>query len=276
MDDGTLKSTVGTYSFDTTITGGQDYTVTSAMNGITFTPPNATDRIILRSMHVTNISDNTAYVSSNVLYATGNTAYMGNLIPVPVGGIVEFINRNQILQPNDKVNLQGFNQTLTPTSNILHSYFTYEVVNSDITYVGVGQNLATANTNIQIVTADQADIVFESVKFVNLKSYSIPIKLYIGSANNAPKAYLAYNLQVPPSSSMEVLQSPKLMKYLDNMYASYANASDADSIAVFSSYRRAAVTTISGQSTSGVALGTLNASFQTTLTDGTTLYYTIE
>jgi hypothetical protein len=276
MDDGTLKSTVGTYSFDTTISGAQDYTVTSAMAGITFSPPNSTDRIILRSLHVTNISDNTAYVSSNVLYATGNTAYMGNLIPVPVGGIVEFINRNQILQPNDKVNLQGFNQTLTPTSNILHSYFTYEIVPSDITYVGVGQNLATSNTNIQIITADQSDVVIESVKFVNLKSYSIPIKLYIGSANNAPKAYLAYNLQVPPSSSMEVLQSPKLMKYLDNMYASYANASDADSIAVFSSYRRSAVTTISGQSTSAVSGGALSAAFSTTLTDGTTLYYTVE
>jgi hypothetical protein len=276
MDDGTLKSTVGTYSFDTTISGGQDYTVTSAMAGITFTPPNSTDRIILRSMHVTNISDNPAYVSSNVLYATGNTAYMGNLIPVPVGGIVEFINRNQILQPNDKVNLQGFNQSLIPTSNILHSYFTYEIITSDITYNGAGQNLATSNTNIQIITADQSDVVVESVKFVNLKSYSIPIKLYIGSANNTPKAYLAYNLQVPPSSSMEVLQSPKLMKYLDNMYASYANASDGDSISVFPSYRRSAVTTLTGQTTSAVSQQTLSASFQTTLSDGTTLYYTLE
>jgi hypothetical protein len=276
MDDGTLKSTVGTYNFDTTISGAQDYTVTSAMAGITFSPPNSTDRIILRSLHVTNISDNTAYVSSNVLYAAGNTAYMGNLIPVPVGGIVEFIHRNQVLQPNDKVNLQGFNQNLTPTSNILHSYFTYEIVTSDITYNGTGQNLATSNTNIQIITADQSDVVIESVKFVNLKSYSIPIKLYIGSANNAPKAYLAYNLQVPPSSSMEVLQSPKLMKYLDNMYASYANASDGDSISVFPSYRRSAVTTLTGQTTSAVSQQTLSASFQTTLSDGTTLYYTLE
>jgi hypothetical protein len=227
-------------------------------------------------MHVTNISDNTAYVSSNVLYATGNTAYMGNLIPVPVGGVAEFINRNQVLQPNDKINLQGFNQSLTPTSNILHSYFTYEVVTSDITYVGTGQNLATSNTNIQIVTADQADVVFESVKFVNLKSYPIPIKLYIGSANNAPKAYLAYNLQVPPSSSMEVLQSPKLMKYLDNLYANYTNASDGDAIAVFPSYRRASVTTLALQSTSAVPLQPITAAFSTTLTDGTTLYYTIE
>jgi hypothetical protein len=276
MNDGTIKSTIGTETFNTAIDGGRDYKVTSAMGGLTFTSAVAGDRFLLRSLHITNISDNTAYISSNVLYAGGNTAYMGNLIPVPVGSVVEFMDRPQIMQPGDTVNLQGFDQSLTPTGNILHSYFTFESINNDTTYVGVGQNLAQSNTNIQIAVADQSDTIFESIKFVNLQSYSIPVKLYFGSANGAPRSYLAYNMQVPPNSSMEMLQSPKLLKYLDVAYASYSNASEGDSIAVFSSYRRTAVTSTFGTTSSAVALGNIQASFLTTIPDGTTLYYTLE
>ena len=277
MSDGTIKSSIGTETFNTAISGGQDYQVTSSMAGITFTSGVASDRFILRSLNVTNVSDDTAYVSSNVLYAGGNTAYLGNLIPVPVGGIVEFMDRVQLMQPGDTINLQGFNQSQTPTSNVLHAYFTYEAINNDPTYIGTGHTLATSNTNILLVTADQSDTVFESIKFVNLKSYSIPVKAYFGYANAAPKAYIAYNMQVPPNSSLEVLQAPKLLKYLDSLYVSYSNASNGDAIAVFPSYRRGTVTSsFTTNQTVTTPQGSLSASFVTTVFDGTALYYTIE
>jgi hypothetical protein len=277
MSDGTIKSSIGTETFNTAITGGQDYQVTSSMAGITFTSGVAGDRFILRSLNVTNVSDNTAYVSSNVLYAGGNTAYLGNLIPVPVGGIVEFMDRVQLMQPGDTINLQGFNQSQTPTSNVLHAYFTYEAISNDPTYIGTGHTLATSNTNILLVTADQSDTVFESIKFVNIKPYPIPIKAYFGYANAAPKAYIVYNMQVPPNSSLEVLQAPKLLKYLDSLYVNYSNASNGDAIAVFPSYRRTAVTSsFTTNQTVTTPQGSLSASFVTTVLDGTALYYTIE
>jgi hypothetical protein len=277
MSDGTIKSSIGTETFNTAISGGQDYQVTSSMAGITFTSGVAGDRFILRSLNVTNVSDNTAYVSSNVLYAGGNTAYLGNLIPVPVGGIVEFMDRVQLMQPGDTINLQGFDQSQTPTSNVLHAYFTYEAISNDPTYIGTGHTLATSNTNILLVTADQSDTVFESIKFVNIKPYPIPIKAYFGYANAAPKAYIVYNMQVPPNSSLEVLQAPKLLKYLDSLYVNYSNASNGDAIAVFPSYRRTAVTSsFTTNQTVTTPQGSLSASFVTTVLDGTALYYTIE
>ena len=276
MSDGTIKSTVGTETFNTAIDGGRSYSITTSMNGITFVSNNAADRLILRSLHVTNVSDNTAYVSSNVLYAGGNTAYLANLIPVPVGGIVEFMDRVQLIQPNDTINLQAFDQNQTPANGVLQAYFTYETVISDTTYVGTGHALATSNANILLVTADQSDTLFESIKFVNLKSYPIPIKTFFGDANVLPKAYLAYNLQIPPNSSVEILQSPKLLKYLDSLYVSYTNASDGDAIAVFPSYRRSAVTTLFSTTPFAVAQGGIRAAFTTTVPDGSTLYYTLE
>ena len=147
------------------------------MAGITFTG-SVSDRFILRSLQVTNISDsNAAYVSSNVLYSGGNTAYLGNLISVPLGGVAEFISRTQVFQPGDSIYLQGFDNNYTATSNILSAFFTYETINSDESYIGIGQTLANANSNVSLLIADTTDLIIESVKFVNLRPTNIPIRL---------------------------------------------------------------------------------------------------
>ena len=80
---------------------------------------------------------------------------------------------------------------------------------------------------------------------------------------------------MPTGSSLEVLQSPKVLKTGETLYARYANSSNADSIAVFTSYRKSEQTTVSF-TTSSVSIGnTVIATFNTSVEDGTVLYYTI-
>ena len=276
-DDGTVKSTIGAELFNTAINYAKDYNVTATMSTALTMPSTPTnDRYVLRSMHVTNISDSVAFVSSNVLYSGGNTAYLGSLIPVPVGSVVEFMDRAQLMQPGDKINIQGFNASQVATSGLLSSYFTYESVANDPTYVGAGSTLALSNTNIQIIHADQSDTVIESLKVINLKSYSIPIKVFFAYANATPKAYMAYNMQVPPNTSIELLQSPKLIYLNDKVFANYANASDGDAISIFPSYRRSAITNVGTVTPSASVGGNIDISFYTSLPDGTSLYYTLE
>jgi hypothetical protein len=276
-DDGTVKSTIGAELFNTAINYAKDYNVTATMSTALTMPSTPTnDRYVLRSMHVTNISDSVAFVSSNVLYSGGNTAYLGSLIPVPVGSVVEFMDRAQLMQPGDKINIQGFNASQVATSGLLSSYFTYESVANDPTYVGAGSTLALSNTSIQIIHADQSDTVIESLKVINLKSYSIPIKVFFAYANATPKAYMAYNMQVPPNTSIELLQSPKLIYLNDKVFANYANASDGDAISIFPSYRRSAITNVGTVTPSASVGGNIDISFYTSLPDGTSLYYTLE
>jgi len=278
LGDGTIKSTAAGGDYNISLTGATAYTVSNIMAGVTFTGSTAADRFIIRSIQVTNISEsNLAYVSANVKYSAGNTAYLGNLITVPLGGFVEFINRTQILQSGDSLYFQGYDNNFTPTSNILSAYLTYETITNDTSYIGVGQTLANANSNVSLVTADSTDFVIESIKFVNLKPTNIPVKLYFAnSATLVPKAYLAYNMQVPAGSSLEILQSPKVLKQFDALYASYANSSNADSIAVFTSYRKAEQTTVGFTSPSVSAANTAIVTFNTSVPEGTVLYYTIE
>jgi hypothetical protein len=101
--------------------------------------------------------------------------------------------------------------------------------------------------------------------------------LYIANATTAvPKAYFAYNTQVPAGSSLEILQSPKVLKSNDAFYARYANSSNADSMAIFTSYRKADQTTVGSTTPSVSAANTAVIVFNTSVQEGTVLYYTIE
>jgi hypothetical protein len=83
-------------------------------------------------------------------------------------------------------------------------------------------------------------------------------------------------MTVPGISSLEVLQAAKLLKFGDALYARYANSSNADSISVFTSYRKTDVTSIATTTPSVASTGTVGIVFNTTIAEGTTLYYTIE
>lgn len=278
QEDGVIKTTVGSDLYSSAIDGVRDYTVTATMdNALVFPSTPTTDRFVLRSLHVTNISNDTAYVSANVAYATGNVAMLATQIPVPFGGIVEFMgDKTQVFAPGDTIRLRGFDQTLTGAANKLSAYMTFETIPNDPTYYGVGETLKTSNNDILIADMVTSAAIFESIKFVNHKNTSIPVRLTVTSANNTPKAYLAYNHLVPPQSSLEVLNASKLLRSGDRLFARYDNASNTDSISVFSSYRLGSISNfVSGPGTlvsgnSGVVM------FTTTITDGTTLYYTLE
>ena len=108
--DGVIKNTGSTSQYNLDIDGTAGGNVLSTMSPIvTFPSSNATDRFLLRSIHVVNTSGATVQISGNVLYATGNTAPFANLIPVAQGGVMEFIKTYQLFQPGDIINLQGFN-----------------------------------------------------------------------------------------------------------------------------------------------------------------------
>ena len=278
QEDGLIKTTVGSDLYSTSIDGVRDFTVTSTMdNALVFPSTPTTDRFVLRSLHITNISNNTAYISANVAYATGNIARLATQIPVPVGSVVEFMgDKTQVFAPGDTIRLQGFDEAVSAASGKLSAYMTFETIPNDPTYYGVGETLRTSNNDILIADMTQSAGIVESIKFVNHKTTPIPVRLTVTSANNTPKAYWAYNMQVPPQTSLEVLQAPKLLRTNDRLFARYDNASNTDSMSVFTSYRLGSVTNfVSGPGTlvSGNA-GTVM--FTTSITDGTILYYTLE
>jgi len=273
---GVVKNTGRTPLFNTDINGTGGGNVLSTMSTILTTPTiPANDRYLLKSLLVVNTSDTTSYVSGNILYATGNTAVFANQIPVAVGGLLEFVKNGQLLQPGDKINLQGFNSSSVPTSNILNAMYTYESFDNDATYIGVGQNLANSNTNITIYDSSSSFSIVESIRLVNIGTGVPRVRVYWADANNVPKVYLAYNTQIPTNSSVELLTAPKRLDVTDKLIASYDNAANA-SVAAFVSARLGVLYTVGSYTTTAEVSGNARAVFSTSDVDGTVLYYTIE
>jgi len=273
---GIITNTGALPEFNISIDGTTYGNVLATMNTVvTFPSIPVTDRFLLRSIHVTNTSDATALLSSNVLYASSNTAGLTNKMPVPAGASLELIDKNQIFGPADKINLQGFNAAGAATANLMTYALTYETFSPASDYLGTGTTLATSNTNIQIYDSGSSFSVIEGIKVVNLMDNVVPVKLWYGDANGIVKAFYIHNFPVPPNSSVEILQKTKRIDSGDKIYASYTSA-NASAISVFISSRFGAVFNV------GVTTSTTNpgnaiiASFPTTQVDGTTLYYTIE
>jgi hypothetical protein len=235
----------------------------------------ANDRYLLKSLLVVNTSDTTSYVSGNILYATGNTAVFANQIPVAVGGLLEFVKNGQLLQPGDKINLQGFNSSSVPTSNILNAMYTYETFDNDPTYIGIGQTLATSNTNITIYNSLNGFSILESIILVNLSASTPRVKLYWADANGTPKVYLAYNTPIPTNSSVELLTAAKRLDITDTLVASYGNAG-AGAVSTFVSARTGPTYSIGAYTATAAIAGNISLTFGTTELDGTLIYYTIE
>ena len=275
QENGLIKSTIGSDLFSTSIDGTVGYTVNNTMSpAVTFPSTPTTSRFILRSMQITNISNQTAFVSGNVSYASSNTALLANKIGVPVGASLEFIKRPQIFTPGDKINLQGFDAADAAANNLLSASFTYETIYDDITYSVAAQTLYASNNNITLLAPDQSYAIVESLKFINHHTDDVTITALWTDANSATKAYFAFNMPVPASSSMEVLQAPKKINNTDKLIVRYGNAANG-LVSAFASYRLGSVTTPIGITTLANAGGTVSINLQTTITDGTTLYYTI-
>jgi hypothetical protein len=273
---GIITNTGALPEYNLSIDGTSYGNVLSTMSSIiTFPVSPATDRFVLRSIHVTNVSDGTALLSSNVLYATSNTAALTNRMPLPAGASLELIDRNQVLNPGDKINLQGFNSAGTATANLMTYAITYETFNTAADYIGTGVALAASNTTIQILDADTTFNIIETIKVVNLVDNVVPVKLWWADANGLIKAFFIHNFPMPPNSSVEILQKPKRINATDKLYASYTNA-DAGAVSVFISARQGALYTPGIITTAAIPGNAIIASYSTTELDGVTLYYTIE
>jgi len=275
-NNGVIKNTGSTPLFNTDINGAGISNVLATMDvEVAFPSVPATDRFLLRSLLVVNLTESTAQVSGNILYATGNTASFANKIPIPAGGLLEFYEKGQLFQPGDKVNLQGFNAAGVPTANILNAVYTYETFSNDIAYIGTGTTLSANATNIQVYDSAAAFSIVESIKVVNLGSEIPKVRLYMADANGTPKGFLAFGTPIPVNASVEFLQTPKRLEITDKLFAYYTGA-NANSVSVFVS-AKTGPTFSPGFYTANVELsGTVSALFGTTENDGTLLYYTIE
>jgi len=275
--NGVIKNTGGDIFYNLNLDGAVGGNVLGTMASfLTFPTTFTNDRFMVRSIHIANMSNDISYVSANIVYAgTGQTIPLGVQVPVPLGGVTEFLPRYQIFQPGDSIQLQGFNTAGAATANILSATIAYDTQSGDITYIGNGVSLSTVSTNQIIYNSSSAYSIIENLKFVNTISTPVKVSTYWGDANGVPISYLVYGMSIPANSAVEVLQAAKRINLNDKLYASYTGATN-DAVSAFVSARLGSVYAIGSYSSTTVPAGNAILSFASTDPDGSIIYYTLE
>jgi hypothetical protein len=153
------------------------------------------------------------------------------------------------------------------------SILTYETLVGESDYFGEGKQLSSGNVDTLIYSSTQSYSVLESIKVVNLEDSVSKVKVFWADSNGAPKAYFSYNIPIPPNSSIELLQNPKRIEFLDNIYMSC----DGDSnVSIFVSGRIGDVFVIDNIAETVEPGTNITITFSTTEDEGVPIYYSIE
>jgi hypothetical protein len=270
--EGIISSRDQDTDFNLSLDGFKSYRVTSSLSSAFDTLLiNTDERVIMKSIYVTNISDSMAYLKSNLALNDGNSVTFAYMIPVSAGSSLELLKRDQVFSNGDTLNVQGFDSNKIPASDVLDLVFTYQTINSDESYTRAGGEVLD-NSNVLIYDATETYAIIESIRIVNIDDTGINVsKLYLTDANDNIQAYFAYNLNVPASTSIELLTKPKR---LNEGYRIYANKTGANCSVLVSLRKGETLNEI--LLLGNVAPGSnITVTFVTNLPDGSQVYYEI-
>jgi len=279
--NGKISTNLVSSEFNQALNGTGYHNVTGDMtDALTFTGLSVDDRFILRSIHIVNLTNETAYLASNIYYYDQSNVYPYlNDFLIPASGAVELLpNKAQVHTPGDIIKLQAFNSSRIASNNILHATFTYEAFNYDPSLFGKGYNLS-ANTETIIIDSALTNTNTENIRVSNLSGNIIPVTIKWVNSNSEIKSYWAYNYSIPGKSVVEILAKPKFINRYDKVTASY-NSEANNSISMFLSgrysdsvsYSTLAYSTMPGAN----VVFTFTGLFSEGYSANNVLYYTIE
>ena len=245
-----------------------DIVTTDGKSVISINSSPADTSYLVHSLQLTNITDNEVYVSGNIQFASGQNVDLLNRLKMPVGSSLEILEKSLILLPGDVLNLTTFDGNVSVAG-------TYESVFNDESFINPSLTIAAADADELVYNSNLSYAIIETIKVVNLDNTNIPVKITVTDANNNPKGYLIYNLDIPENSIVDVLQKPKRIENGDKLFASYTGSANSNAVSIFVSGRLGA---ISGIEIAPAAIdgtpGNTVIAFATTEAEGTTLYYT--
>jgi hypothetical protein len=272
---GIIRASDTSESFNLSVSNSTNYIVTDTLANALVLPTDADPavRYILRSLHITNISEDTAFISGNLIFNGNTEVAFADLMPIPYGTSLEMLLRPQAFSQADRVLLQGFNASGTPTSNLICATFTYESIDTKSGLAGSGNLMQIENVQYQVLDCTSTFAILESIRLVNLDDAPVRSRVTITDANNIPLGYLAYNLALPAKTSVEIIQSVKRINIGEKLFASLTSNANVSAIISYRLGGSVELETFSSSYSSGSNVTIL---FDTEIEDGTTLYYTIE
>jgi hypothetical protein len=188
----------GSGLFNTGITSSVGYLVTDSM----VTAYTATDTAVIHSIHITNIDGTSSADISGQLYGEYSIAYT---VPVPAGSSVELLKQPKVLNAGDTIQLEA------SATNDLHATISIEPQTGSTSYIGVGTDITSAATYIDLWTAT-ADSVIQGILLSNDDGTSdVKANVVWTDGSNNIVGYYVYEMVIPADATVEILEQPKFL-----------------------------------------------------------------
>ena len=240
-------------------------------NLVTFDSGDGTNFIVY-SLHLTNYSNQTAYVTAR--YVSGaNTILFANLLEMQGPSFVEMQVKPQTYKAGDQLQLQSFSSPTQPANNLVTALVSYQG-SADVNFDRTA-NILTDNNVANIFTTVNRTSIIESIKVVNPNPADIPVSIWFADPSYNIFAYVAANIVVPSFSSIELCDYPKAMR--DNFTLRAQKSGTASNpISIFLSTKYTTQYTVTPSTLSVNEGATVTFNIDTlNVGDGTPLYYTL-
>jgi hypothetical protein len=240
----------------------------SSENGVNF---------IVQSLHITNLSSNTAYVNGRIGYSDGNDVVFANLFELPGSSSTEMFLKPAVFKPSDSIQLQSFSNPKQPANNLISAMVSYQ--GSAITEFDRAYAVLNSNSTSNVFVSSGKNSIIESIKVHNPNPTPAGITTQIVTDTNQIFAFLSSNLIVPAFSTVEICEYPKtlLTDYTIRMQKSpsFAQPLTAFISAKYTSFFTATPSLSTIGEVAGANVVTID--FQTLgVTNGTTFYYSTD
>jgi len=208
--------------FNTNVSAAVGYALTASLATAYTAPSTAGQQYIVRSAHITNISEADTTVTGNFSGTNYSNITFATSVPVPVGTSVELFKRPKVMNPDDLLQLQA------GASSALYAYIVYETQTST-SYFGAGVDVTADATYTDLYTATGNGVI-ESVLVSNDDAtYDVKVRVVYTDGSDNIVTYLAYDMIIPAQSTVELLEAPKYIAngYKIRVYANVGNRVEA-------------------------------------------------
>lgn len=177
---------------------------------------------LIHSLIATNRTASKAYLTLEFLpqgmnsYEIEDNVLICDYLEIPEHGSVEIFRKPFIIFADGIIRARSFAANLTPTNNILSLYGSFQTTN-DFTFYNLTSKLE-YDTPVLISSPQARVTISESIVLNNLSDIDSAVTIAIKKQTDIAEelyGYLASNLVIPPNSSVEIAEKPKV---IDSFY----------------------------------------------------------
>lgn len=220
--------------YDVFIDNSKTYAITDSMETAVETANTEGNVYLLKSFVVTNISEGTAYLNSNIHYDDGNIQVYANSFMIPYGYSIDLITKPEIMFPNTIIKVQALDSTKTAANNILSMYAIYKSINaSDGFYYSQYKTIPESNTFTTAYTSSSTASIVENIKLVNRLPYTLRASIIWTDNDDNLKSHVASNTLLAANYYTEILINTLRLAAGDKLKIAYYNEFENDAVSSF-------------------------------------------